>query len=273
MTVDSRVRPAHFEDLSHLDSIGRPRPDGVMGDDAGLPAWAHEILVASRQVPAPVRPTPVELPSLESIQLLAETDATPEPSAAESAAADAAREVSISFELGHRAGFDHGRREGHDEGRRAGLEAGRLEALRAGHDATAELLGSLRAAAAEHTVQLGSLADAVARSATELALGIAEAVLQRELSSAVDPGADAIRRAAAALPHTGATLGAAVVRLHPDDLARLVADPSDLLVGTEVTLVADAAVEHGACVLDAGSTRVDTTVSSALARVREVLAP
>ncbi len=131
----------------------------------------------------------------------------------------------------------------------------------------------MRASVADHGLQVASLADEVARAATELAFGIAEQVLQRELRTAVDPGADAIRRAVAALPHAGATVSSAVVRLHPDDASRLVADPGELLVGSELTIVVDGDVEPGSCLLDVDSTRVDASVGSALARVREVLVP
>lgn len=262
MTVTSRVRPAEFEDLSHLDAFGDDA-------DVALPTWIDEIIAAEVPVPA-ARPVPVELLPVEAI--IEVEPPAPEATAEALAAAEERREVSISFELGHRAGFEHGRNDGHAAGYRDGLEAGRLEALEAGHATTRALLGALRTRVAEHDAALGSLADEVAQRATELAFGIAEMVLQRELLTAADPGADAIRRAVAALPHSGPTVGSAVVRLHPDDVARLTADPQDLLVGAELTVAADPAVEPGSCVLDVDSTRVDTTVSSALARVREVLA-
>ncbi|MDQ2677241.1 MAG: FliH/SctL family protein [Actinomycetota bacterium] len=267
MTVASRIRPVEFDDLSHLEPVeGAPTFAERL-----LPKWIDELLEVERAVVAEPTPIPVELPFVEAI--VDAEPSTPEPDPAELAAAEERRDASIAFELGHRAGFDHGRIDGHAEGYRDGFEAGRRAALDAGQAAAAQLLDSLRASIAAHGTQLEALADELARSAAGLAFGIAEQVLQRELRAATDPGADAIRRAVAALPHAGPALTAAVVRLHPDDAARLVADPRDLCAGAELTIVADAVVEPGSCLLDVGSTRVDASVSSALARVREVLAP
>ena len=267
MTVVSRIRPVEFDDVSHLDAV-EGAPSLV---ERLLPAWIDELLDVERAVVATAPPVPVELPYVESI---VEVDPpAPEPDPEELAAAEERHHASIAFELGHRAGFDHGRDEGRAEGYRDGLESGRRDALDAGQAAASELLASLRSSIADHGTQIETFADEVARAATELAFGIAEQVLQRELRTATDPGADAVRRAVAALPHAGPALTSAVVRLHPDDATRLVADPAELCAGAELTIVADAEVEPGSCLLDVGSTRVDTSVSSALARVREVLAP
>ncbi len=62
-----------------------------------------------------------------------------------------------------------------------------------------------------------ALRDQLVDGSVELALQIAEAVLGRELEVAVDPGADAVRRAVTTTP-VDVPL---VVRLHPDDLAAL----------------------------------------------------
>ncbi len=272
MTVASRIRPIDLEDLSHLDSVGGPFDEDESASAASrLPAWADELLAASGLLPRAVTPVPVELPAVEAI--IEVEPAEPEPTPEEVAAQDEVREASIAFELGHRAGFEHGRRDGHADGYRDGLAAGRREALDAGHETNRRLLAALHASVGEHGAQLQAYADELARGATELAFGIAEQILQRELRTAADPGADAIRRAVAALPHAGATVSTAVVRVHPDDVARMVADPEELLVGAALTVVADAEVEPGACVLDVDQTRVDASISSALDRVREVLAP
>jgi len=196
-----------------------------------------------------------------------------EAGAEELAATEQRDQVSIAFELGHRSGFDRGRDEGHAEGHRDGLAAGRALALAEGRERAAQLFDTLRAAAAEQGSTLGAQVDQMAAQATELGLGIAEVVLQRELATAQDPGADAIGRAVAALAHGGVGIATAVVRLHPDDVERLCADPADLLAGGELSVIADPGVEPGSCVLDADSIRVDTSTAAALDRVRQVLAP
>ncbi len=273
--ADVSIRPVEFEDLSHLDvaHLDEAHLDGATGGDTverALPAWVDELLAQHEVVAAPT-PIPVVLPHVEAIVEVEPPAPEPDPEAV--AAAEELREASIAFDLGHRAGFDHGRAEGHADGYRDGLETGRAEALDAGQREASRLLEALRGAVAEHGARLDVLADEVARAATELAFGIAEQVLQRELHTAADPGADAIRRAVAALPHAGETISAAVVRLHPDDASRLVAEADELFAGVELAIVADADVEPGSCLLDVDQTRVDTSVSAALARVREVLVP
>jgi flagellar assembly protein FliH len=124
-----------------------------------------------------------------------------------------------------------------------------------------------------HDDGLRQLAETVAASATELAFEIAEAVLGRELSLRTDPGADAITRAARLLPDTGARISRVVVRLHPDDLARLSEPVESLVPGRELVLQADPSVAPSGCVLDAGASRVDASIATAMARVREVLLP
>ena len=106
--------------------------------------------------------------------------------------------------------------------------------------------------------------DALAAAALELALGVAQEVLQRELAVAEQPGLDALRRALAPVRPDHAV----VVRMNPADRAQL--DPS-ALDGRTVTLVDDPSLARGEAVAETDDELVDATVSSALARVREVL--
>ncbi len=67
---------------------------------------------------------------------------------------------------------------------------------------------------------------------------------------------------------------AVVVRLNPDDAALLAGSADDLAAlspTATLELVADPAVERGGCLADVGDRTVDAQLSSALARVREVL--
>jgi len=101
-------------------------------------------------------------------------------------------------------------------------------------------------------------------AALDLALQLVEAVLGRELATATDPGADALRRALVAVP-VDVPL---VARLHPADLAAL---DRGTVGDRAVTLVADPTVARGDALVETDSGVVDATVSGALARVREVL--
>lgn len=114
---------------------------------------------------------------------------------------------------------------------------------------------------AEARAHLDTLADA----AVDLALQLAEAVLDREVRVADDPGRDALRRALAALPEPGPV----TVRLHPDDLAALGTGALE----DRVSVRPDPTLARGDAVAETDTGSVDATVAGALARAREVLLP
>lgn len=112
------------------------------------------------------------------------------------------------------------------------------------------------------TVALADVDDAIAMGA----LAIASAVLQRELNTMSDPGAEAIIRAIALAPNRGEV----IARLHPEDAQTLNMDSVSTGSRT-VRVVADPKVEPGGCIVDAGELRVDAQISSALDNVRTAL--
>ena len=160
------------------------------------------------------------------------------------------------------------------EGRRAGFEEGRLEGLlRGAIEARSELAGdiaelgrTLQHAAIDIEVQLGELADHMSRTVVDLALEIAAAIVDHEISVADSPGRAALARAIAVAPDRAEL----IARLHPDDAA-LLADAADLAPGRSVTVVADPSIARGGCMLDAGGSRIDARVDTAFARVRAAL--
>ncbi len=173
-----------------------------------------------------------------------------------------------------------GRAEGHAEGYAEGLAAAAAEArltaaqVRAESEAAerqrdahlaraVELL--LTAADAFRTTEQVVLAD-IEDTVAELALSIARTVLDRELVTSADPGADAIARALALVPDNCPV----TLRLHPDDVLVL-RDVSALALSRELVVVADPGVEPGGCVAEAAGRQVDAQVGPALARVAAVL--
>ncbi len=178
--------------------------------------------------------------------------------------ADRAR--SAAQAQGYAAGWAEGRRRATDAARDAETElAARAAEQRAAAVAEQQhLVAALDAAADRSAAAYTSRYDALAEQALDLALRIAEEVLQRELTVAAQPGLDALRRALALVePRTAVT-----VRLHPDDRAAL--DPA-ALEGCSATLVDDPALSRGDAVAETDHGLVDATVAGALARVREVL--
>ncbi len=168
-----------------------------------------------------------------------------------------------------------GRAAGFAEGHAAGFASGLADARRA---AVVELqderrrLGGLLLSLRD---QLGAVAESERRivaaaeaAIAEGALLLARAVLDRELAVSTNPGRDAIVRALALVPDGGAQ---ATVRMHPDDVA-LLGDIDDLALGTVLDVVADAAIEHGGCVLEAGDCRIDAQLGPAMERATAVLA-
>lgn len=162
---------------------------------------------------------------------------------------------------------------GWSEGRRAAQEKGRAELARIYAEATRqeerrqaehqELLRTLRAAVDEVRSIAGQVAGQVESQATELALGLAAVILDRELAVAENPGADAVRRALRLLPDESLV----TIHMNPDDLHRT--DVSSL-TDLGATAVADGSLAPGDVVVVADDHVVDGRVGAALARAREV---
>ncbi len=114
--------------------------------------------------------------------------------------------------------------------------------------------------------QTTALAD-VENSIVNAAFSIARAVLQREITTAVDPGAEAIARAFKLAPGREA----AIVRLNPDDAATLNITQVSAM-GRPIEILADPAIENGGCIVEIGDTTIDSQISSALVHVADALA-
>jgi flagellar assembly protein FliH len=169
-----------------------------------------------------------------------------------------------------------------------GYAAGWAQGLRTGREhaaATAQEYAARDAAAnaqrqAEHDQAMTALATTLDRlqaafhgaveqvtgQAHLMALEIAAAVIGRELTTSATTADDAVRRALAGV----AAETPVVVRLHPDDAARVHAS---LLADRPVRIVADPSLAPGDAVAETEDTLVDATIAAALDRVRGVLAP
>lgn len=130
----------------------------------------------------------------------------------------------------------------------------------------------------EHRAALSVLADAadalrratgeatakIADQATELAFELTRTLVAHELSVAADPGAAVIARVLASLPDDATT----VVRVGPTTAD---SHAAVLLQEHGVRLVVDPDLGTGDAVVETDTTAVDLCVTSALARLREVL--
>jgi flagellar assembly protein FliH len=151
-----------------------------------------------------------------------------------------------------------------DEARQAAADAQTL-AVRAAVRAVDAAAHSLEQRA---VTPAGDFCDAVLRAAFELT----ETLLGRELVIATEPGLDAVRRALDLLP-AGRPV---TMRLHPADASvvrQVVAEMPPGELGRDVLVVADPSVEPAGCVAECDAMRVDAQLSTALERVRKVIAP
>lgn len=179
-------------------------------------------------------------------------------------------------ERSHQAARAQGYATGWAEGRRVALARAAEEAERVRREVAderarreaehASALAALEAAVDQLRVRTVEAADELAGHTVEVALELTAAILGREVTTASDPGADALRRALAEVDPTIPT----TVRLHPADRAAL--DPV-ALAGRKVVVTDDPTLQRGDAVAETDDTLVDATVAAALERVREVLRP
>ncbi len=154
---------------------------------------------------------------------------------------------------------------GYEEGleqARVQIEAAMEDANRRVRRALAALCTAVESFDERQAIALTDVEDAIVAGA----FGIAQAVVERELITATDPGADALARAMKLAPERGDV----IARLNPTDVETL--SMEDISTSTRtVRVVADATVEAGGCIVEVGETRVDAQLSTAFAHVKEAL--
>lgn len=153
------------------------------------------------------------------------------------------------------------------EGHQQGVEVGKAEYLAS----VGESAEALKAAADELVRMREVFLESLEPQVVELAILIAERVLQREL--ATDKGAIA-RTVRRALEHVTDTAGV-TVSVNPKDLDALRAEKIHLLETFEgirqLTVRGDASISPGGCTVDTESVHIDARVESQLARIIDVL--
>lgn len=185
-------------------------------------------------------------------------------------------ELAVDLEVARRAGepgpspaeqLEETRRQAFDDGFQAGMEAARRSAEAAKEEAVRRGAEALRQAAAAMAAGRANAIAVAEQDATALAIELTRTLVDHELSVSEDEVSATVHRALS-LTSPGEEL---VVRLHPDELvtAEVLAP---LVPDCTLTVVADAGVERGGCVVDAGPCRIDAQIEPALDRVRSVLA-
>lgn len=161
--------------------------------------------------------------------------------------------------------FERARQDGYADGVSQGRADGTAEARTETRAEVARLAAAVDMLSAEVEARVAAAIDELAARTTGLALVIAEAILDREVRTALDPGADAIARCLAMAPLPGAV----VAHVNPADAERL--GPLPQLEGRPVTVVADPSLSSGEARVTVADTLVDGRLDEALARVAELL--
>ncbi len=123
------------------------------------------------------------------------------------------------------------------------------------------LLGAL-------TEQIASLQQSLANDVTELAVEIARSAVGATLRIRGDVIGPVVAEALTAIVEEH---GKPVVRLHPDDLARVGDRLGALLAARDVELVSDPSLLPGGCVVDTARASVDATVQTRWRRALQAI--
>ena len=181
----------------------------------------------------------------------------------------AAREFVVDREL-----VDGALADGYQAGYEAGFETGLADAAHAAVDREharavqiQSVVAQLGQVAEQLRVREGTAVEQIEYAVATAAFEIAEMLLGRELQLSESLGRDAIVRALQFAPDDGMVMA----RLHPDDVATL-GDPSAVLPGRAVTVVADASLAPGDCIVEVAGCRVDARMSAARERIAALLA-
>jgi flagellar assembly protein FliH len=168
---------------------------------------------------------------------------------------------------GYAVGWAEGRREALARADEAAADAARerARAERRREDEHELAVATLGLAADELRVAAQDICDRIAEQATELALEVTHELVAHELAVATDPGAGVVRRVLAVLP-TGPFV---TVRLH----ASAASSPAlEELAARGASVVVDPDLSPGDALVETESSVLDLRVSTALQRLREVLA-
>jgi len=148
---------------------------------------------------------------------------------------------------------------GYAQGERAGVEAGnrRGDAMVRRLGETLEELASLRQTFLQQSE----------RQLVQLALAVARRIVRREIAADEEL---LMALARVALDKLGEA-GQATIRLHPEDFARAAARGADRWEAAHVTVVADAAVSRGGCLVESPFGFVDASIDAQFQELARVL--
>ncbi|HTO01321.1 MAG TPA: hypothetical protein VL068_11660, partial [Microthrixaceae bacterium] len=194
--MSSEVLLAIWDDVEQPPSVVDFAPD-----------WIEPFVPMRSRVIRDVEYVGLELPDVESLtaepveaDLHSDLDLTDDSDQSADTANSGA--AAIAWAVAYRDGLEQGRRDGLASGYAEGTREGFAAAREEGRLAVEQTINAMSAQVDEILTALDRTAAAVATDATSLGLGVAEAVLDHELRTSADPGAEAIARAARLVPDT-----------------------------------------------------------------------
>lgn len=196
---------------------------------------------------------------------------------AERLLADARRQVAQLHAAqrrdGHAEGLELGRREGREQVLREARQAGLSAAIEAAKADVAQLEQALRAALADFESRKRALIASAESGLIQLALAIARRVCKSVAAASSEAAAANVR----ALLEMVQNADDVVIRLHPDDYARL-RDLGPALIDEaakhrHVELAADPNVDRGGCVVATPAGTIDARIETQLDRIAAALCP
>jgi len=155
----------------------------------------------------------------------------------------------------------------------AALERGREEGRIEGRDeATAEYAGQtdgLRGEVARSLERLAEMEETLVHRHRQAMIDLALEIASRILRARIDAGDPVVARVLAEALDAGPVGEPLRARVHPDDVAVVRRELSELLERHRVEVEADAKVEPGGCIVQAPGGTIDASVATALVVMRE----
>lgn len=171
------------------------------------------------------------------------------------------------------AGHEEGHRKGYTEGCQKGREQGRVEAIEESRSDIEHLIESWSRALDDFEQIRQTLQVQARQDVLQLALNIAQRIVYRIVE--YDPSVIADQLAEAIKLTASKT--AIIVTVHPADLERsreiLPEIANRLADGADITVLTDAQLSPGGCIIRAGQGEVDATIETQITRITEALLP
>ena len=227
---------------------------------------------------------PWEIDSLDAERQPAQTQAEPEPTLdMEAILAEVAELKELARQQGHAegyaAGFDKGLQEGKAQGHTEGFEAGHAAAVQQGHNEGYQA-GSQQSAAectqlaslvGQSSTALAELHEEVGQALLQLAVDIAQQVLQDELRQHPEHVATLVARLLKDEEHTEQSL---TVLVHPSDHALILTHlAEDLAHHPHWRIKADESISAGGLIIKTALGEVNATLQNRWRRVVARLGP